>query len=126
MQREEHTIGGPGDIYLHTVDPRIQSHPKCFHLKFPEKTKSHQHIYLNLKKMGGNSPVRKAESKSLGERHLPRKPTELGNALVESPPCAQTMGGFVIHPHFLSRIWKTATKRVYQTWHERNALKSNQ
>jgi hypothetical protein len=52
MQREEHTIRGPGDIYLHTVDPRIQSHPKCFHLKLPEETKSHQHIYLNLKKWG--------------------------------------------------------------------------
>ncbi|KAF8711435.1 hypothetical protein HU200_029468 [Digitaria exilis] len=44
------------------------------------------------------------------------RPTELGNALVESPPWAHTMGGLVIHPHFLSRICKPATKKkkVYQ------------
>lgn len=38
-------------------------------------------------------------------------PTELGNALVESPPCAHTIGGLAIHPHLLSRICTPKKKK---------------
>jgi len=31
VQCEEHAVGGPGDVHLHAVDPRVQSHPKCLH-----------------------------------------------------------------------------------------------
>jgi hypothetical protein len=34
----------------------------------------------------------------------------LGNAFVESPPCAQTIGGLAIHPQLLSRIWRRSRR----------------
>lgn len=47
---------------------------------------------------------------------------ELGNALVESPPCAHTMVGLVIHPHFLSRMrWK----RRRQRWKKAGGTREN-
>ena len=56
----------------------------------------------------------------------PGKPTELGNVLVESPPCAHTMGGLVIHPHFLSRICKPATKKGLANVKPKKRIESNQ
>jgi hypothetical protein len=53
MQSKEHTVIGPRNIHLHTVDPRVESHPKCIHQthKIPTRLITHQHIYLNPDRM---------------------------------------------------------------------------
>ena len=53
MQSKQHTVRGPWNIHLHTVDPGVQSHPKCVHLnhEIPTKSTTHQHIYLMPNKM---------------------------------------------------------------------------